>query len=470
MSEQNPTQIVILGGSGDLSKRKLLPALFDLYLKEKLPKDFSIIGLARTPRSDEEYRFFVYDVLTNADTSENTHASIRQFCSHIKYISGTFAEVDSYTKLADELTGFDEENAVVSNVMFYLAVPPEHYGVIFPKLSELSKARKTDKSWSRILVEKPFGNDYHSAQELDCSLGELFNEEQIFRIDHYLAKEAVQNILAFRFSNPLLSVPWNSTSVESVRICMNETVDVSERGAFYDKIGALRDVGQNHLLQLLALVAMAEPASLSDKDIRQQRTAVLEALHPLAITELDKHVIRGQYDTYAEADGVESNSTTETYFALRATLNLPQWENVPFYITAGKALGVGEVKIEVSFRDKTTGPFSPDSCISRNNLVVLTISPEQKMAITLNAKAPGLNYQLEERTLNFTCSAGESEIKNSYEKVLIDCIEGDQTLFTSSAEVLAAWRFISPIIDNWTNLPLHKYEIGSDGPDSNLLV
>ena len=466
-TNDQPTQIVILGGSGDLSKRKLLPALFDLFHKKLLPKHFTIVGLARSPRTDEDYRAFVTEAITAAASTAPPPA-IDQFCSHVHYLAGSFDDVTSYQSLARHLDQQDQQWGSKSNCLFYLAVPPQYYETIFVNLHQIIEPDKDRGRWSRLLVEKPFGKNLETAQILDQKLGQLFAEEQIYRIDHYLAKEAVQNILAFRFSNTLFTAPWNKDSVKSVHITLSETTDIANRGEFYDGLGALRDVGQNHLLQLLALTAMRCPESLAASDIQSRRVEVLQHLQPIEVDQLSTEVVRGQYEGYQKVPGVQPNSTTETYFKLRAHLKLPEWEGVPFYLSAGKALSENQVAVRVRFKDADHGPYQDDSCHSIGNEVLLTISPEQRMAVTLNAKEPGLALQLEQRTLTFTCHAPDTEITNSYEKVLVDCLSGDKTLFTTTDEVLAAWAFISPILQHWDQVPLQSYTPGSQGPTDTL--
>lgn len=471
MSDIQATQIIILGGSGDLSQRKLLPALFDLYMRDILPQDFHIIGIARTPRSNEEYQTFVKQSLSkHVVPKEGKHHSLKDFCNRISYVTGSFDDARSYDTLKHTLTSFDEQREQPSNRLFYLAVPPSYYGQIFKDLKESGAADEPRDCWTHILVEKPFGNDLTTAQNLDTQLADLYREDQIFRIDHYLAKEAVQNILSFRFANTLLQATWNKKSVASVTVTMTETIDVGDRTNFYEGLGALRDVGQNHLLQLIALVAMREPAEFTSDTIRAARTEALEALRPIDKERLATQVLRAQYDQYKVCDPEAGDcSDTETYFELKAELDLPEWEGVPFYIRSGKALDQAEVSVTLTFKDVATGMFETDTCHSIGNQVKLTISPEQTIAVTLNAKSPGLGFQLEPRELSFVCEKGDSEIKNSYEKVLHDALIGDQTLFTKTEEVLAAWQFITPILEQWHELPLHTYEKGSRGPEASII-
>jgi len=449
----NHTQIVIFGGTGDLSRRKLFHALLDLYIRGRLPEAFSIIGIARGEYDDNSYREFIAEALT---THEHEHATgkVAAFCEHISYLRGSFVDAAFYPELQEKL---DRE----ANTLFYLAVPPSLYETIFQHLHDHGLAEQTDDHYTRVLVEKPFGHDYESARKLDTKLGSLFAEDQIFRIDHYLAKEAVQNLLSFRFANTFFNPVWNKDHIKSVHITMHETIDVGTRASFYEGVGALRDVGQNHLLQLLALVAMDMPDTLDAEHIRANRTVVLENLQPETPQTIADHVYRAQYEGYTDVDDVDDNSDTETYFALKTYINTAQWSGVPFTISAGKGLSEALVSVEITFKDVATGPFETDSCETAGNRICLTISPNQSMHMTLNAKAPGLGYQIESRTLTFECNKGDEEITNAYEKVLLDCLEGDQTLFTTTDEVLAAWRYVTSILENWDSTPLHTYQKGT---------
>lgn len=463
MSNPLPTQIIILGGSGDLAKRKLIPALIDLYIHNKLPEVFSIVGLARTPRTNKEYQAFVADSL---QTHGHGHSSeeIDGFCKHFSYVSGSFDDKDSYSELRKEVSSFEDEYSSCTNKIFYLAVPPNYYETIFTNIHTSSLAQVcSDRSWTRILVEKPFGSDLQTAQKLDKKLSSLFKEDQIFRIDHYLAKEAVQNILSFRFANTLLRSPWNNEHVKEVNIKMHESIDIQNRGNFYDGIGALRDVGQNHLLQLLALVAMDEPKTFTATDIRKERVKILKDLLPITRKTVAAQVTRGQYIGYLDTKGVQKDSKTETYFKFTAYLKNKRWKGVPFSVEAGKNMSERNVSIDILFKDVASGPFETNTCHTVENKVTLTLSPEQEMHITINAKRPGHGYQLESQTLSFTCRKEGDEI-DAYEKVLLDCIVGDQTLFTKTDEVLASWKFITSILKNWNDIPLHTYKKGEEGP------
>lgn len=470
MNTDSPVQIVILGGTGDLSVRKLLPALFDLYARGKMPSDFTVLGTARRPYSHDDYRQFVRHTIDNHGHKHCDEEQITAFCERVFYTQGSFDTDELYAGIAEIIDDSEKYFAAPSNKMYYLAVPPKGYETIF-KMLHKHKLHKspTKETWARILVEKPFGSDVETAQKLDKELGSLFGEEQIFRIDHYLAKEAIQNILSFRFANVLMKNAWTGENIERIEIVMHETVDVENRGSFYDNIGTLRDVGQNHLLQLLSLLTMDEPKCFDAEHIRTERFKILKKLKAHTESSLKDSFVRAQYDSYLATDGVDENSTTETYFQLRAEINHTKWRHVPIYISAGKGLDEAKVEVTITFKDVAEGLFITSSCETVNNQIKLTISPQQSMFITLNSKAPGLGFQLESRTLSFDCMAGESEIKNSYERVLLDCIRGDQTLFTTTEEVIAQWKFINSILRNIDCVPLQTYQKGSGGPEQRLI-
>jgi len=369
----------------------------------------------------------------------------------------------------------DREHGVCSDKLFYLAVPPSLYETVFTRLAKSGLAipcapgvPDEHVAWSRILVEKPFGNNQREAARLDRLLGKLFEEDQIFRIDHYLAKEAVQNIISFRFSNGLFEPLWNRKHIERVEIKAFEKDGVEGRGSFYDSVGALRDVGQNHMLQMLALTAMENPGRMEGTAIRAARRKVLEKVSG-AGPNLSKWIVRGQYEKYGSESGVASGSATETYFRIEARVNNNRWRGVPFILESGKALDRSEVEIAVYFK--------PTPCVcpkghesSHQNVLTFNISPEETIAIRFWAKEPGFEFQLEPKELAFSFSkdAFERQVPNAYERVLVDAIRGDQTLFTSTDEVKAEWKFITPILEKWSSVPLQTYQRGTTGPRAEL--
>jgi glucose-6-phosphate 1-dehydrogenase len=342
--------------------------------------------------------------------------------------------------------------------------------VIFDNLSQAGLvAANGDEEWARVLVEKPFGNDLESARGLDAYLKDTFREGQIFRIDHYLAKDALQNILTFRFSNTLFQNAWNAECIERVHIRMREDFGVENRGAFYDGVGALRDVGENHMLQMLALTAMENPGVLETEPIRTARTDLLGSLKACTAEDVAQHTVRAQYDGYTKIDGVADTSQTETYFQIRAFIENERWRGVPFYLESGKALNETRTEISVVFK-----PSEPCRCGDVDlggyqNVLTISIKPDYAIRARLYAKKPGLTYEVEEQVFTLAVEPDET-LPDAYEKVLFDAIRGDQTLFASSSEVEASWRFITPILENWDAVPLQAYEQGSAGPDRNLEV
>ncbi len=452
-----PTTLVIFGATGDLARTKLLPALFELYTKKLLPPTFQIVGLAKEPKTTSTYRQFARRLIT--DKKREPHPRhLDSFINRIHYQSGDFNQLTTYKKLARRLATLDQNQSVLcSNKLFYLATPPKLYDTIFENLSQsgLTIPCGGPDGWTRILVEKPFGHNLTTAQALDKKLGQLFQEEQIFRIDHYLAKETVQNILTFRFTNALFEPLWNRHYIKQIHISVWETAGVGQRGSFYEDIGALRDVGQNHLLQMLALIAMEEPTKLTAKAIRTARGAVLEQLVPIPPEHLHSHITRGQYQGYRDEQAVGRKSETETYFRMNALMNNPRWQGVPFILESGKRLSTDKVEIKIVFKKKKQ---------QRTNTLTIRIQPDEGISLVFWAKKPGLTSEVESKTLSFLYKDTQQVLPDAYQRVLYDCIRGDQTLFASTEEVTAAWNFITPILKNWHTLPLHAYQPGSAGP------
>ncbi len=462
--EESPTVISIFGGTGDLAQTKLFSALLDLFAHGALPNKFKVIGISRKNLSDQEYQTFVADSLKSKGCDYRGEI-VKKFCDHFSYLAGNFDDEVTFHCLGESLKEFDRSTGQCTNKLFYLAVPPNLYRSIFRYLDESKLMKLCDgvTSWSRILVEKPFGRDLATAEALEKDLCSRFLEEQIYRIDHYLAKDAIENIIALRFANTVLADSWHGEQIESIKIRLFETKDVSSRGSFYDGVGALRDVGQNHVLQILALLTM-DPLDIEKVDsLRQARAAVLRSL--TAPTK----VIRGQYVGYQETKGVEPNSNTETYFKIETKLDTDRWRNVPITLEAGKALAQNINDVVVTFKDRknsaaaTTGS---NNFSRQSNILTIQFSPEQRITLTVSVKKPGFSFALESRELELMHSpALDVYSPEAYERVLYDCIVGDQTRFVSGQEVMAAWRFITPLLEE-TVTPLVKYEPGSAGVDT----
>ncbi|MBI3385886.1 glucose-6-phosphate dehydrogenase, partial [Candidatus Gottesmanbacteria bacterium] len=447
-----PTIFIILGATGDLMKKKIIPALVDLYEKQKLPPLFHLIGFSRRPYASDDFREYVKSIAPNVTD---------QFLRLVTYHRGQLEREADYTALSRVLGRMDGAWKACSNKLFYLAVPPPMYEPILKNLaaSGLTIPCSPQEGWTRVLIEKPFGKDLKTSEMLDMHLASLFKEEQIYRIDHYLGKDMLQNILQFRFSNSFFEDSWNSSYIEKVEIRLLEKPGAEGRGNFYDGIGALRDVGQNHLLQMLALIAMDRPESFAPEVIRAKRAAAVGLLVPLEPHEVKKRTFRGQYDGYRKIDGVANDSDTETYFKIRASLAGQRWQGVPFILESGKRMGISQKEIIVTFKHPTPCLCPPGN--HYKNTIIFRLEPVEEIVITIFAKKPGLENSMEERIIRFNYRehGSQAQYVAAYEKLLFDAIAGDQTLFASSAEVSAMWKFTDPIIAAWrdTLVPLASY-------------
>lgn len=466
----HPTIFVIFGITGDLAARKLLPALLALYVKKLLPPRFAIVGFSRRSFTREEFRELIRSRM-NILPGQFNEEDIKHFLDHMSYEQGYFDSPIAYARLAEKLKSIDDNWGQCSNKLFHLSVPPNLYEGILKDLanSKLTIACDDRSGWTRILIEKPFGNDIVAAKSLDKLLGKLFKEEQIFRIDHYLAKEALQNIVAFRFANPIFEPIWNNKHIDKVHIKLYERFGVEGRGSFYDPIGALKDMGQNHMLQMLALIAMNEPRSLRAEDIRRERLAVLKSLVKIAPRKIQDSVARGQYKGYLDEKGVSAHSTTETYFRIATTINQARWKGVPFYLENGKALEESKTEIDIYFKNgkkkliinkEGKKTLSPED----QNILTFRIQPDEGIKIKFFVKTPGYGFATEPKTLKFKysdVSAFNAITRNDYERLIHDAFIGDQTLFASTGEIMASWEFVTPILENLDKLPLNIYEKGA---------
>ena len=462
-----PTILVVFGATGDLMERKIAPALFYLREKGRLPQRFRVVGFARRDIPDEAFRDRVCETIGRHHGGEPDTTMMRAFAGDFSYLRGHFDEVEAYGRLADALNVIDDEWDTCANKLFYLAVPPGNYRTILEHLaaSGLTAAcGVTGEGWTRVIVEKPFGHDTATARELDELLGSLFEEQQIYRIDHYLAKEMLQGMMSFRFSNSIFEPSWNNRAIERIEINLLETLGAESRGGFYDQVGALRDVGQNHLLQMLALITMAQPVSMDADAIRAARVEALRALRPLGPEQIGDSTFRAQYDGYRDIPGVAPESQTETFFRVVARLDSETWRGVPVVMQGGKRLGRARKDIVVSFRH-------PEPCMCGEadgvqNRVTFRLEPADSITISFWTKKPGFGTDLEERDFNFFLYEKEEKAQyvEEYAKLLADAIEGDQTLFVSTREVRAMWEFIDPIVEAWAAgaVPLARYEPDSD--------
>jgi glucose-6-phosphate 1-dehydrogenase len=468
---KNPVTFIIFGATGDLAKNKILSALLDLHIKGMLGLHYRIVAYSRKDLSDSNYRQFARTAILekNKIVAEDV---LEDFLKKITYLRGDLDSVDDYKKLNQNLMAYDNNLKICTNKIYYLAVPPIMYEKVFNGLDKgdlVLNCKKTGTgSWTRILVEKPFGNDLEQARLLDKKLGSLFDESQIFRIDHYLAKETIQNIISFRFANAIFEPLWNNKYIDRVEIKLFEKNTVENRINFYDKVGALRDVGQNHILQMLALIAMEDPGSLVSNKIREAREKVLGQIVPYS-RKIENYAYRAQYKGYREIDSLFKNSDTETYFRIKLNIKNNRWDRVPFIVESGKALSENRVEINIIFKDQKSSVCQIDEVCHYHNQIKINIQPEEKISICFWTKKPGLNFELEQKNLSFNFSEDGLPVTDAYEKVLYDCINGDSTLFTSTEEVLREWGIIEKICAEWKNIPLKEYEIGMNPDDLKIL-
>ena len=471
---KKPTIITIFGITGDLAKRKLISSLYQLGKKDLLPDRLKIIGFSHTDITsegqdgDDAIREYVSNILI-----ENGHSvdedMFQKFVQCFHYQKGSFTNKQDFQELGDHINRIEERFGQCSNKLMYFAVPPRFYEQILEKLDkvDLNKPCGDHEGWVRLLIEKPFGSDIDSAKELDCYLAETFDEEQIFRIDHYLEKAMVQNILTFRFSNSLFEPVWNKEGIKKIKVQLHEDLGVENRGSFYDDIGTLRDVGKNHALQLLAMATMDNPKNLEADNIREKREEIFNDLHCMSEDEVVENTTRGQYEGYLDVEGVKENSDTETFFRLETYIDNDRWEGVPIIIEAGKELHGKHASIEVEFEPSQFALCPPGEKCDHSNIVEFRIQPNHEIRINFVARKPRFKYELEEEEFVFSQDAEDSEIPEAYQKVLYDCLRGDQTMFASTQEVDTAWEFVMPILRAWEQgkPDLQKYSKGVDPDD-----
>lgn len=475
-----PSAIVIFGASGDLTSRKLVPALYNLALANLLPAEFAIVGVARRPMSDGQFR----EKLENAAekysrTSPLMRPLWESFADRITYLAGDLGDPGSYQRLKERLEQLDLTHGTAGNRLYYLATPPSFFPLIVQRLGEAGlNAGSRPDAFARIVVEKPFGRDLASARTLNEQIWRVFDEEQLFRIDHYLGKETVQNILAFRFANRLWEPIWNAENVDHVQITVAESIGIEGRGAYYEEAGAFRDVIENHIFQLLALVAMEPPINFSADAVRDETGKVLKALRPLSPDDVREWTARGQYEAgwvdgrpvagYREEPKVAPESRTETLAALRLFVDNWRWAGTPFYLRHGKRLPTRLTEIAIQFKPAPHTPFTQeDTAGLEPNVLVLRIQPDEGITLRFGAKVPGLAMQI--RSVNMDFMYGNSFLRPSpdaYERLLLDCLLGDHTLFTRADAVEASWKFATPILETWRSLPdpPQPYPAGSWGP------
>lgn len=482
----SPCTLVIFGASGDLTHRKLVPGLYRLSLQKLLPAGFSLIGFARTPMSHERFRDTLREAIERFATDTPLTASQwTAFAQGCYYHAGEYTDPTSYQTLADLLHTIDEERHTAGNVIFYLATPPTLYAEVIQRLgvAGLSHSRcsltGSEGVWPRIVVEKPFGRDLASAKALNQVVHQSFEEGQVYRIDHYLGKETVQNILIFRLANGIFEPLWNRNYIDHVQITAAETLGIENRGAYYEQAGALRDMVQNHLLQLLALVAMEPPVAFEAEAVRDEKQKVWRAMRPMSPEEVARCAVRGQYGPgtvggrpvkgYRGEDKVSPHSSTETYVALKLLIDNWRWADVPFYLRSGKRLARPATEIVIQFKRVPHMFFQ--NCPSAHvepNVLTINIQPDEGISLAFGAKAPGQAIAIQPVQMEFRYSSSfGTKAVQPYERLLLDCLRGDPTLYARHDGVEAAWALTTPILEAWQAGPppsFPNYAAGSWGP------
>ena len=471
MIKPENSTIAIFGASGDLTHRKLIPALYHLFEANKLADDFAILGISRTEFSDEAYREKLRELLVKHEKTQPE--LVEEFFKHVYYQAVDTANAPDYEKIKTRLEELEYLHSTHGNVLYYLSTPPSLYGVI-PECLAAHGLTKEGHGWKRLVVEKPFGYDLQSAILLDDQIHNFFEEQQIYRIDHYLGKETVQNLLVLRFSNGLFEPLWNRNYIEYVEITGAEALGVEERGGYYDGSGAMRDMFQNHILQVLAMVAMESPAVINADSLRNEVAKVLQSLHPLDPNTIENNLVLGQYTAskvrgveqvgYRQEKGVNPESRTETYMALRLQIDNWRWSGVPFYVRTGKRLPTRVTEIVIHFKRTPHPVFSQNA---PENKLIIRVQPDEGIVMSFGLKQPGAVFKAQEVAMDFHYDdLGETTLLSGYERLLLDALNGDASLFTRSDAVQACWKFVQPILDYKASLDakLHGYACGTWGP------
>lgn len=482
MDKTESQMLIIFGASGDLTARKLIPALFNLYQGQFLPKNFAVLGVSRSPLSDSDFRDKVVKESSHLKTDIDGKGAdfINQFSDKLFYHDLGSSYEEPYNTLAEKIKCLNTEFQTTYNFIFYLSTPPNIYEVIAKNLSEQGLTVQ-DKGWKRLIVEKPFGYDLASARNLNHNLHKYFKEKQIFRIDHYLGKETVQNLLVTRFANSIFEPLWNRNYIQHVEITNSESVGVEKRGGYYDSSGALRDMFQNHLLQIVSLVVMEPPIGSTAEEIRNEKVKALKSLRIVKDHKtLNENTIRGQYlaatingekvKGYREEDGVDPNSTTETFVALKFFVDNWRWKDVPFYVRTAKRMPTKVTEIVIYFKSPHHHIFVDAGLNNKDNKLIIRIQPDEGILLKFGVKIPGQGFKVERANLEFYYSSLEgTNLMAAYERLLLDAMQGDATLYARADEVEAAWEFVDPILEYWkTNkdAKIYGYSAGVWGPQN----
>ncbi len=475
----NPTIFVIFGGTGDLNRRKLAPALYHLFTAGYMPPKFSIIGTGRTVYTDQQYQKEILGSVNEFSRTGKVEAEKwNEFSKNIQYCAIDIESQKTFEDLKKEIVTYENNFGEKAQVIFYLAVAPNLFPLIAKCLHKYKLTGTEDNC--RVVIEKPFGHDLESAKELNDLLGGIFTEKQIYRIDHYLGKETVQNMMAFRFANALFEPLWNRNYIDHIQISVTEQLGVGNRGDYYDGAGALRDMIQNHLLQLLCLVGMEAPISFNADEIRNRKVEVLRAVRPFKPEEVSRHAVRGQYSKgwvegeevlgYRSEEHVDPHSNTETFAAVKFFIDNWRWQGVPFYLRVGKRLNQTSSIISIQFKDVPHHIFSNDVAETwQQNRLIMSIQPEMSIRLQVQSKRPGLDMTLNPVDMVFNYKGTyDNDTPEAYETLLLDVMTGDQTLFMRGDQVEAAWELVKPIIQSWenkTSLSFPNYPANSWGPE-----
>ncbi len=482
----DPHVLVLLGATGDLSHRKVFPALAQLWRTNLLPQDWMLVAVGRRPYDDDTFRAEVTKALERFSRVRLDNDVARQFLDRIVYHQADFGDDAAFDRLVARLDDIDAEHATRGNRLFYLATQPSAFPTIVAQLGRCGLDHEVHGGgWRRIVIEKPFGRDLDSAKRLNREVGRVFRESQVYRIDHYLGKETVRNLMVFRFGNGIFEPLWNRRYVDHVQITMAESIGVEERGAFYEETGATRDVVQNHLLQLLTLVAMEPPATFEADALRDEKLKVLRAIPDFGPADITRNVVRGQYGPgwvaaekvagYREETAVDPESETETFLAARLQIDDWRWSGVPFYLRTGKRLPKRATEIAIQFKAVPHRLFQDASVDPEPNLLAIRIQPDEGILLRFGSKVPGLGLDIRTVTMDFTYgSAFSVDSPDAYETLLLDAMLGDASLFTRADEVEAAWSIATPIVESWIEGPapeMPNYAAGTWGPDAaNALI
>lgn len=470
MKQASNQLLVIFGASGDLTGRKLLPSLYELHVRGLLPERFAILGAARTEYTDEEYRALEKEHIREALRKNGVdEAQLTTFLNRLFYLAFDSTASAEYHKLKDRIHSLQQQEQLPDKVVYYLATPPLMYELIPACLKENGmNVAEAEDGWRRVIVEKPFGTSLESAEHLNKHLCHIFDEKEIYRIDHYLGKETVQNILVLRFSNGIFEPLWNRNYIDSIEISASETLGVENRGKYYDGAGALRDMVQNHLMQLMAFTAMESPSVFDPEPIRDEIVKVFRALHPYKTHEMDSLIIRGQYEGYRQEKNVAPDSNTETYVAMKMFIDNWRWSGVPFYIFTGKKLPAKTSEIVVNFKSTPHQLFAGQCSGGSCNKLIIRIQPDESISLKFGLKMPGAGFTVQQVGMDFRYdSLSSNYLPDAYERLLLDAMLGDSTLYARSDALEASWRLIDPILRHWQeegSKNLFFYEPGEDGP------